>query len=53
MPPPVTSAQAASGPKIEALLSFAKGRPGGRGVITNPESIERALQGHTGTCIEG
>jgi carbamate kinase len=41
------------GPKIEALVRFAKGRPGGRGVITNAESIERALRGETGTWIEG
>ncbi len=39
-------------PKIEALLTFVKGRPGGRGVITNPESIARALRGETGTWIE-
>jgi carbamate kinase len=41
------------GPKIEALVRFGKGRPGGRGVITNAESIERALHGETGTWIEG
>ena len=41
------------GPKIEALLSFVKGRPGGRGVITNAENIGRALHGETGTWIEG
>jgi carbamate kinase len=41
------------GPKIEALLKFIKGRPGGRGVITNAENIERALRGETGTWIEG
>jgi carbamate kinase len=41
------------GPKIEALVKFAKGRPGGRGVITNAENIERALRGETGTWIEG
>lgn len=41
------------GPKIEALLRFVKARPGGRGVITNLESIERALRGETGTWIEG
>jgi carbamate kinase len=41
------------GPKIEALLAFVKGRPGGRGVITNPENIARALRGETGTWIEG
>ena len=41
------------GPKIEALLKFVKGRPGGRGVITNPENIERALRRETGTWIDG
>ena len=41
------------GPKIEAVLSCVKGRPGGRGVITNAENIERALRGDTGTWIEG
>jgi carbamate kinase len=41
------------GPKIEALLRFVKGRPGGRGVITNAESIARALAGETGTWING
>ena len=40
-------------PKIEALLTYVKGRPGGRGVITNPENIARALRGDTGTWIEG
>ena len=39
-------------PKIEALLTFVKGRADGRGVITNPESIARALRGETGTWIE-
>jgi carbamate kinase len=41
------------GPKIEALVKFARGRPGGRGVITNAENIERALRGESGTWIEG
>jgi carbamate kinase len=41
------------GPKIEALLRFVKGRPGGRGVITNAENIERAVRGETGTWIAG
>jgi carbamate kinase len=41
------------GPKIEALLKFVGGRPGGRAVITNAENIERALRGQTGTWIEG
>jgi len=39
-------------PKIEALVRFVKGRPGGRGVITHPESIARALRGETGTWIQ-
>ena len=40
------------GPKIEALLKYVKARPGGRGLITNPENIARALRGETGTSIE-
>jgi carbamate kinase len=39
-------------PKIEALLTFVKGRADGRGMITNPENIARALRGETGTWIE-
>jgi carbamate kinase len=41
------------GPKIEAILRFVKARPGARGVITNVESIARALAGQTGTWING
>jgi len=41
------------GPKIEAILRFVKGRTGARGVITNGESIARALAGKTGTWING
>ena len=41
------------GPKVEAILRFVKARPGGRGVITNVESIARALAGETGTWIVG
>jgi carbamate kinase len=40
------------GPKIEALITFTKRRPGGRGVITDPPNIDRALRGKTGTWIE-
>jgi carbamate kinase len=40
-------------PKIEALLRYVTSRRGGRGVITNPESMARALRGETGTWIEG
>ena len=39
-------------PKIEALLRYVTARRGGRGVITNPESMARALRGETGTWIE-
>ncbi len=39
-------------PKVEALVAFAKRRRGGRGVITDAPSIERALRGETGTWIE-
>ena len=39
------------GPKIEAILRFLRGRPGARGVVTNAESIARALRGETGTWI--
>ncbi len=41
------------GPKIEAILRFVHARPGARGVITNVESIGRALSGATGTWING
>jgi len=40
-------------PKIEALLTFVKSRPSGRGVLTNAESMARALRGETGTWFEG
>jgi len=39
------------GPKIEAILRFVKARSGARGVITNVESIARALEGETSTWI--
>ena len=39
-------------PKVEAVLSFVRARPGGRAVITNPQNMARALRGETGTWIE-
>ena len=39
------------GPKVEAVLRFVQGRAGGRGVITRPETIARALLGETGTWV--
>jgi carbamate kinase len=37
-------------PKIEAAISFLE-RGGPQALITNPENIERALRGETGTWI--
>ncbi len=37
------------GPKVEAMLTYLRKRPGGSGLITTPEAIGRALQGETGT----
>lgn len=39
-------------PKIEAVLSFVQ-QTGHSALITNPENISRALDGETGTWIEG
>ncbi len=37
-------------PKIEAVIAFLE-RGGGRAVITDPDNVERALAGETGTTI--
>ena len=37
------------GPKVEAMLTYLRRRPGGTGLITTPEAIGRALQGQAGT----
>jgi carbamate kinase len=37
-------------PKIEAVISYLE-RGGGQALITNPENIERALEGKTGTRL--
>ena len=39
------------GPKIEAVVKYLRERPGGKGLITNPESIPKAMRGETGTWI--
>ena len=39
-------------PKIEAVLSFVQ-QTGHSALITNPENIRRALDGETGTWVEG
>jgi carbamate kinase len=38
------------GPKITALIDFVE-ETGGRGLITNPENLTRALAGETGTVL--
>lgn len=38
-------------PKIEALLKYIEAYPQGRGIITSPNSIAKALAGETGTHI--
>jgi carbamate kinase len=40
------------GPKIEAVLSFLRGHPPGKALITDPSHIAEALDGKTGTWIE-
>lgn len=39
------------GPKIEAAIEYLEKTPHGQTLITNPENIERALNGETGTWI--
>lgn len=39
------------GPKIEAAIEYLEKTPHGKALITNPENIERALAGETGTWI--
>lgn len=41
------------GPKVEAMLTYLKGRPGGVGLITSPEAIGRAIQEEGGTRFLG
>lgn len=38
------------GPKIQAMIDFVE-RTSGRGLITNPQNLSRALAGETGTII--
>ena len=44
-------AKGSMGPKIEAIIKFLE-QGGKQALITNPENIERALQGKTGTYVE-
>jgi len=43
-------AKGSMAPKIQAIVDYLE-RGGGRAIITNPENIERALAGETGTHI--
>ncbi len=43
-------AKGSMGPKIEAIIKFLE-QGGGQALITNPENIERALHGQTGTVL--
>jgi carbamate kinase len=43
-------AEGSMAPKIRAVVNFLKGG-GQKAIITNPENIERALKGQTGTHI--
>jgi len=38
-------------PKIEAIIEYLEENPQGKALVTNPENIERALAGETGTWI--
>ena len=39
------------GPKIEAVIAFLEGNPGGEVLITSPEAFGEALSGKKGTWI--
>jgi len=41
------------GPKVEAVLAFLEGNPGGEVLITSPEALGEALTGDRGTWIRG
>jgi carbamate kinase len=43
-------AKGSMAPKIEAVIGYLE-RGGGEAIITNPENVERALAGETGTHI--
>jgi carbamate kinase len=46
-------AKGSMAPKIDAVISFLEGTPGGRAIITNPPNLGRALSGAAGTHIVG
>ena len=43
--------QGSMGPKIEAIIEYLEKTPHGKALITNPQNIQRALDGETGTWI--
>ena len=46
-------AKGSMAPKIDAVISFLDGAPGGRAIITNPPNLGRALSGAAGTHVVG
>jgi carbamate kinase len=44
-------AKGSMAPKIQAIIWYLEGVPGGKALITNPANIGRALKGETGTWI--
>lgn len=44
-------AKGSMAPKIQAIIWFLEANPNGKALITNPENIDRALRGETGTWI--
>ena len=43
-------AEGSMAPKIEAVIGFLE-RGGGRAIVTDPDNVERALAGETGTHL--
>ncbi|MEN3929922.1 carbamate kinase [Microvirga sp. W0021] len=39
------------GPKVEAIIEYMKGRPGGQGLVTSLDKVKSALKRETGTWI--
>ena len=44
-------AEGSMAPKIDAVISFLEGAPGGRAIITDPPNLGRALSGAAGTHV--
>ncbi len=44
-------AKGSMAPKIDAVVAYLEGSPGGRAIITNPPNLGRALAGNAGTHV--